>query len=75
MSLAVDVVFVTVIVFVVFASTFICQIFGNLLAEKVFYEILDYDNQDCYLEKRRKDFGLKRRRANSTSSEDVSDFT
>ena len=74
MSLAVDIVFVGVLVSVVFATTFICQIFGNLWAEKVYYEILDNEHRDCYTEKRRKDFALKRRRSNSTSSEDVSNF-
>ena len=74
MSLAVDVIFVGVVVFVVFATTFICQIFGNLWAKKVFYQILDNEHRGRYAEKRRKDFALKRRRSASTSSEDVSDF-
>jgi hypothetical protein len=36
MNFRVDAVFIGVIVVVVFSVTFVCQIFGKLLAEKVF---------------------------------------
>jgi hypothetical protein len=58
MSLKVDVIFVAVIVFVVFATTFICSIFGKMSAEKVIrLTSRDYDEEKGWKKHRKKSHG------------------
>jgi hypothetical protein len=58
MSLKVDVIFVAVIVFVVFATTFICSIFGKMSAEKVIrLTSRDYDEEKGWKKHQKKSHG------------------